>query len=85
MNDQLLEKSLEAIESGIFFNGNVRALFVSDEDEEGGGCDQSSSIHVTKAGRIEQWWITGMTDGDTPSVGITTALADYYLQQPTKE
>ena len=82
MNDQLLEKSLESEESGVFFNGNIRALFVSDEDEE--GCDDSSSISVYKAGRIEQWWITGITDGETPSVGITTALADYYLQQPAK-
>ncbi len=63
----------------------MRALFVSDEDEEGGGSEESSSIPVVKAGKIEQWWITGMTDGDTPSLGITTALADYYLQQPTKQ
>ena len=81
----MLEKSFEAKENGIFFNGNVRALFVSGDDEEGGGSEDCTSIPVVKAGKIEQWWITGMTDGDTPSLGITTALADYYLQQPTKE
>ena len=65
----------------MFFNGNVRALF-SDEDDENG--EESSCISVYKAGRIEQWWITGMTEGETPSVGFTTALADYYLQEPEK-
>ena len=66
----------------MFFNGNVRALF-SDEDEEGGE-ELSGVISVYKAGRIEQWWITGMTEGETPSVGFTTALGDYYLQEPAK-
>ena len=78
-NDEVLKKSLESDQGGVFFNGNVRALF-SDEDDENG--EESSCISVYKAGRIEQWWITGMTEGETPSVGFTTALADYYLQEP---
>ena len=85
MNDQLLEKGFESVEGGVFFNGKIRALFESgDEDEDGEDCNDTSSISINKAGRIEQWWITGMTEGETPSVGITTALGDYYLQKPTK-
>ena len=82
-NDEVLKKSLESNQSGVFFNGNVKALF-SDEDEWDENGDESSTISVYKAGRIEQWWITGMTEGETPSVGFTTALGDYYLQEPAK-
>ena len=62
----------------MFFNGNLKALF--DDQEDG----QSSTISVYKAGKIQSWWITGMTEGETPSVGFTTDLADYYLQEPAK-
>ena len=79
----MLKKSLESNQSGVFFNGNVKALF-SDEDEWDENGDESSTISVYKAGRIEQWWITGMTEGETPSVGFITALGDYYLQEPAK-
>ena len=67
-------------QGGVFFNGNLKALFDDQEEEDG----ESSQISVYKAGKIKSWWITGMTEGETPSVGFTTDLADYYLQEPAK-
>ena len=81
-NDEVLKHSLGNDQGGVFFNGNLTALFNDQEDDEEGG--ESSTISVYKAGKIQSWWITGMTEGETPSVGFTTDLADYYLQEPAK-
>ena len=78
-NDEVLKHSLGNDQGGVFFNGNLTALF-NDQEEDG----ESGQISVYKAGKIKSWWITGMTEGETPSVGFTTDLADYYLQEPAK-
>ena len=41
------------------------------------------SVAVSKSGPILEWWITGYGLDEEAVVGVTTAIANYYLLSPS--
>ena len=39
---------------------------------------------VFDGGPIIEWWVTGFDGGDRHIVGVSTAVADYYLNEPSE-
>lgn len=37
---------------------------------------------VPLKGTINSWWITGFSEGDKATIGLTSEYADYYLEEP---
>lgn len=71
LDANLIEKGCQ-----VYFCGEIRALY----DEK------SSGVEVVDGGPITGWWITGLFSDETKVVvGITTAMAEYYLMDPAPQ
>ena len=46
--------------------------------------EDNPCVPVMDAGPVVEWWVTGFDGGDRHIVGISTAVADYYLNEPSE-
>jgi DNA (cytosine-5)-methyltransferase 1 len=44
----------------------------------------SGGVATMDMGPINEWWISGLEEGEESLVGFSTAYADYYLMQPSQ-
>lgn len=73
-----LDSGLIETDKQIFISGYVKPIYSDDPSIENG-------VAGKNFGPIAAWWTTGFDIEETPTLGISTAIGDYILMQPTEQ